>query len=37
MPRGLDAESLARLQQEMARKLADLQAEARAALESRAR
>jgi lysophospholipid acyltransferase (LPLAT)-like uncharacterized protein len=32
MPRGLDAESLARMQGEMARKLQDLQQEARAAL-----
>ena len=32
MPRGLDAESLARMQAEMGRKLEELQAEARAAL-----
>ena len=32
MPRGLDAESLERMQREMARKLQDLQREARAAL-----
>jgi len=32
MPRGLDAESLARLQVEMAGKLQELQVEARAAL-----
>jgi lysophospholipid acyltransferase (LPLAT)-like uncharacterized protein len=34
MPRGLDADSLARMQAEMAQKLQDLQAEARAALRS---
>jgi lysophospholipid acyltransferase (LPLAT)-like uncharacterized protein len=34
MPRGLDADSLARMQTEMAQKLHDLQAEARAALRS---
>jgi cobalt-zinc-cadmium efflux system protein len=33
MPRGLDAESLARMQVEMAQKLQELQAEARAALQ----
>lgn len=35
MPRGLDAESLARLQQEMAQALQDLQRQARAELEQR--